>query len=217
MLDAAIETFENPAPGRDYEVVIRCPEFTSVCPKTGLPDFGEIRITYVPDERCLELKALKMYLIGFRNRGVFYERATNDILDALVAACRPRRMTVTGDFSVRGGMTDAGDCHLRAVLRPPASGWQSLTKYRSTGCWTCTSSPRAISSRSWRSTSARRWRPACRKSASSMGRGIGVQRRTVHAVLSRHPAVEAFWDAAESHLGATVARLADGRGGGAAS
>ena len=105
MSDAALETFRNPAPERDYEIVIRCPEFTSVCPQTGYPDFGEIRIAYTPDERCLELKALKHYLLGFRNRGVFYERATNEILDALVAACHPRRMTVTGDFSVRGGMT----------------------------------------------------------------------------------------------------------------
>ena len=105
MPDDAVETFPNPAGARDYEIVIRCPEFTSVCPKTGLPDFGEIRITYAPAERCLELKALKQYLIGFRNRGIFYEQATNEILDALVAACRPRRMTVVGDFSVRGGMT----------------------------------------------------------------------------------------------------------------
>ena len=101
---AALETFPNPRPERDFEIVIDCPEFTSVCPKTGLPDFGEIRITYVPDEVCLELKALKYYLIGFRNRGIFYEAATNQILDDLVAACRPRRMTVVGDFSVRGGM-----------------------------------------------------------------------------------------------------------------
>ena len=100
-----LETFPNPARDRDYEIAIRCPEFTSVCPKTGLPDFGEIRITYVPDERCLELKALKLYLIGFRNRGIFYEQATNEILDELVAACQPRHMTVVGDFSVRGGMS----------------------------------------------------------------------------------------------------------------
>ena len=103
-MSSAIETFPNPAPGRDYQIDIRCPEFTSVCPKTGLPDFGEIRISYVPDERCVELKALKYYLIEFRNRGVFYEHATNQILDDLVAACRPRRMTVVGDFSVRGGI-----------------------------------------------------------------------------------------------------------------
>ena len=104
MPSPVLETFPNPGPQRDYEIKIRCPEFTSVCPKTGLPDFGEIVITYVPDERCLELKALKYYLIDFRNRGIFYEAVTNQILDDLVAACSPRRMTVVGDFSVRGGI-----------------------------------------------------------------------------------------------------------------
>jgi 7-cyano-7-deazaguanine reductase len=99
-----IETFPNPNPSRDYEIAISCPEFTSVCPKTGLPDFGEIRIAYVPDERCIELKALKYYLVGFRDRGIFYEQVTNQILDDLVAACRPRRMVVTGDFTPRGGI-----------------------------------------------------------------------------------------------------------------
>jgi 7-cyano-7-deazaguanine reductase len=99
-----IETFPNPNPTRDYEIEISCPEFTSVCPMTGLPDFGEIRILYVPDERCIELKALKYYLVGFRNRGIFYEQATNQILDDLVAACRPRRMVVAGDFTPRGGI-----------------------------------------------------------------------------------------------------------------
>ena len=101
---ATLETFPNPSRGRDFEIAISCPEFTSVCPKTGLPDFGEIRITYVPDERCIELKSLKYYIIGFRNRGIFYEAVTNEILDDLVAACGPRRMTVVGDFSVRGGL-----------------------------------------------------------------------------------------------------------------
>ena len=101
----AIETFPNPRPGRDYEIAIACPEFTSVCPMTGLPDFGEIRITYVPGDRCIELKALKFYMIDFRNRGIFYESVTNQILDDLVAACQPRRMTVVGDFSARGGIT----------------------------------------------------------------------------------------------------------------
>ena len=100
-----LETFPNPSPARDYEIAIRCPEFTSVCPKTGLPDFGEIRITYVPDELCLELKALKYYMIDFRNRGIFFEAVTNQILDDLVAACQPRSMTVVGDFSVRGGIS----------------------------------------------------------------------------------------------------------------
>jgi 7-cyano-7-deazaguanine reductase len=89
---ATLETFPNPRPGRDYEIEIRCPEFTSVCPMTGLPDFGEIVITYVPDELCLELKALKYYMVEFRNKGIFYE-------------CSPRRMTVVGDFSVRGGIS----------------------------------------------------------------------------------------------------------------
>jgi len=104
MSSSTLETFPNPQPNRDYEIAIRCPEFTSVCPKTGLPDFGEIRITYVPDLLCIELKALKYYLVGFRNKGIFYENVTNQILDDLVAACQPRRMTVVGDFSVRGGI-----------------------------------------------------------------------------------------------------------------
>ena len=105
MLEGPLETFLNPRPERDYEIAIRCPEFTSVCPKTGLPDFGEIRITYTPDERCLELKALKYYLIEFRDKGIFYEHVTNQILDDLVGVCQPRRMTIVGDFSVRGGIT----------------------------------------------------------------------------------------------------------------
>jgi 7-cyano-7-deazaguanine reductase len=99
-----IETFPNPRPGRDFEIAIDCPEFTSVCPKTGLPDFGAIRITYVPGDRCIELKSLKYYMIGFRDKGIFYEAVTNQILDDLVTACGPRRMTVVGDFSVRGGI-----------------------------------------------------------------------------------------------------------------
>jgi len=99
-----IETFPNPRPERDYEIHIRCPEFTSMCPKTGLPDFGEIRITYTPDASCIELKALKYYLLEYRNQGIFYEAATNKILDDLVAACRPRRMRVVGAFSARGGI-----------------------------------------------------------------------------------------------------------------
>ena len=99
-----IETFPNPNPSRDYEIAISCPEFTSVCPKTGLPDFGEIRIVYVPDQRCIELKALKYYLVAFRDRGIFYEQVTNEILDDLVRACNPRRMVVTGDFTPRGGI-----------------------------------------------------------------------------------------------------------------
>jgi 7-cyano-7-deazaguanine reductase len=101
---ATIETFPNPRPGRNYEISIDVPEFTSLCPKTGLPDFGEIRITYVPNDRCIELKSLKYYFLDFRNRGIFYESVTNQILDDLVAACEPRRMTVVGDFTPRGGI-----------------------------------------------------------------------------------------------------------------
>ena len=104
MSSTTLETFPNPRPERDYEIAIDCPEFTALCPKTGLPDFGVIRITYVPDTQCVELKSLKYYLIEFRNRGIFYEAATNQILDDLVAACSPRRMTVVGDFTVRGGI-----------------------------------------------------------------------------------------------------------------
>ena len=105
MASPTLETFPNPRPGRDYEIAIRCPEFTSMCPKTGLPDFGEIRITYVPDASCLELKALKYYMLDFRTRGIFYEAVTNQILDDLVNACSPRRMTVVGDFTARGGIS----------------------------------------------------------------------------------------------------------------
>lgn len=104
MSSAKIETFPNPEPEREYEIAISAPEFTSVCPMTGLPDFGEIRVTYVPGDRCVELKSLKMYLFGYRNQGIFYEAATNRILDDLVAACQPRRMTVVGDFTPRGGI-----------------------------------------------------------------------------------------------------------------
>ena len=100
-----LETFPNPRPERDYQIEIRAPEFTSVCPKTGMPDFGEIRITYVPDASCIELKSLKYYMNDFRNKGIFYEAVTNQILDDLVATCSPRRMTVVGDFTARGGIT----------------------------------------------------------------------------------------------------------------
>lgn len=103
--DVQLELFDNPRPGRNYTITIRCPEFTSVCPKTGQPDFGEITIEYIPGKSCIELKSLKFYLQRFRNIGVFYERLTNDILDDLVAACRPRWMRVTSRFTPRGGIT----------------------------------------------------------------------------------------------------------------
>jgi 7-cyano-7-deazaguanine reductase len=102
---STLDTFPNPRPERDYQIDIRCPEFTSVCPKTGLPDFGEILIAYTPDASCIELRSLKYYLLGYRNEGIFYEAATNRILDDLVSACRPRRLRVTGAFSARGGIT----------------------------------------------------------------------------------------------------------------
>jgi 7-cyano-7-deazaguanine reductase len=100
-----LEVFDNPRPERNYTIIHTCPEFTSVCPITGLPDFGTITIEYVPDRLCVELKALKYYLFGFRQKGIFYEAVINQILDDLVAACSPRRMTVTGDFNVRGGIS----------------------------------------------------------------------------------------------------------------
>ena len=102
---ARLETFANPHPGRDYVVQHTCPEFTSVCPKTGQPDFGTVRITYVPDGLCVELKSLKLYLQDYRSKGIFYEDVINVILDDLVAAMRPRRLTVEGDFRARGGIT----------------------------------------------------------------------------------------------------------------
>jgi 7-cyano-7-deazaguanine reductase len=105
MSSSTLETFPNPRPERDYEIAIHCPEFTSLCPMTGLPDFGVIHITYVPDAHCVELKSLKYYLVDFRNRGIFYEHVTNQILDDLVALLAPRHLTVVGDFSARGGIT----------------------------------------------------------------------------------------------------------------
>lgn len=126
MPSTTLETFPNPKPERDYEIEIRCPEFTSVCPKTGLPDFGEILITYVPDELCLELRALKYYIVGFRNEGIFYEAVTNRILDELVATCRPRRMTVVGDFSARGGITTVVTASYEKPAPAPGAGRQRI-------------------------------------------------------------------------------------------
>jgi 7-cyano-7-deazaguanine reductase len=100
-----LETFPNQYPEREYAVEIRCPEFTSVCPKTGQPDFGVLTITYAPAARCVELKSLKLYLQQFRNEGIFYEHATNRILDDLVAVLEPRRMTLVAAFTPRGGIT----------------------------------------------------------------------------------------------------------------
>jgi 7-cyano-7-deazaguanine reductase len=104
-MPSLVETFPNQFPGRDYEIEITCPEFTAVCPKTGQPDFGTIVIQYVPAGACLELKSLKLYLVGYRDRGIFYEHSINVILDDLVRSCQPRRMKVVGHFNPRGGMT----------------------------------------------------------------------------------------------------------------
>lgn len=100
-----LETFENQYPQREYTIEIVCPEFTSVCPKTGQPDFGTLTFRYIPAERCVELKSLKFYLQSFRNEGIFYENVTNRILDDLVAVLAPRRMTLTAAFTPRGGIT----------------------------------------------------------------------------------------------------------------
>jgi len=99
-----LDTFENPRPGRDYEIRFECPEFTCVCPKTGQPDFASLTITYVPDRLCVELKSLKLYLWSYREEGHFHEDVTNRILDDLVAAAAPRRMRIEGNFNVRGGI-----------------------------------------------------------------------------------------------------------------
>lgn len=100
-----LETFENQFPDRDYTIEIRCPEFTSVCPKTGQPDFGVLLFTYTPAAKCVELKSLKLYLQQFRNEGIFYEHATNRILDDLVAVLQPRKLTLVAAFTPRGGIT----------------------------------------------------------------------------------------------------------------
>ncbi|MFO0867619.1 MAG: preQ(1) synthase [Pirellulales bacterium] len=100
-----LEVFENQFPGRDYVIEIVCPEFTSVCPKTGQPDFGTLTFRYTPDRKCVELKSLKLYLQRFRNEGIFYENVTNRILDDFVAVVAPRRVQLTAAFSARGGIT----------------------------------------------------------------------------------------------------------------
>jgi 7-cyano-7-deazaguanine reductase len=108
-----LETFPNPHPERDYEIHMECPEFTCICPRTGQPDFATIDILYVPDKVCVELKSLKLYLWSYRNEGAFHEAVVNQILDDLVRACRPRKVTVTGDFNIRGGI------HTRVTVTYP--------------------------------------------------------------------------------------------------
>jgi 7-cyano-7-deazaguanine reductase len=118
------ETFPNPRPGRDYLISIDCPEFTCVCPRTGQPDFATIRIRYVPAEKCVELKSLKLYLWSYRDVGTFHEAATQQILDDLVAALHPKWLRVEGDFNVRGGLhTRVFASHGRrpeSIPEPPA-------------------------------------------------------------------------------------------------
>ncbi len=111
-----LETFENQFAERDYQIEIVAPEFTSVCPKTGQPDFGKITVSYIPNRLCVELKSLKMYLQSFRNDGIFYEMVTNTILDDLVGVLHPRHMKVVADFNARGGITETVTCKYAANL-----------------------------------------------------------------------------------------------------
>ena len=99
-----LETFPNPKPDRDYVIEFECPEFTCLCPRTGQPDFATIKVEYVPDAQCVELKSFKLYLWSYRNEGAFHEAVINKILDDLSEACKPRYMKVSGDFYVRGGI-----------------------------------------------------------------------------------------------------------------
>ena len=116
----ALETFANPAPQRDYTIRMTIPEFTCLCPKTGQPDFATLKLEYVPDELCVELKALKLYVWSFRDRGTFHEAVTNQILQDLVAATSPRFMRLTAEFNVRGGI------YTTVVAEHTKTGWVSV-------------------------------------------------------------------------------------------
>ena len=116
---AALETFANPAPSRDYTIRMTLPEFTCLCPKTGQPDFATLELEYVPDALCVELKSLKLYIWSFRDRGAFHEAVTNEILDSLVHATRPRFMRLSAKFNVRGGI------HTTVVAEHRAPGWNA--------------------------------------------------------------------------------------------
>jgi 7-cyano-7-deazaguanine reductase len=120
--DKSLETFDNPQPERDYSIRIRMPEFTCLCPKTGQPDFATLNLEYVPDQSCIELKALKLYIWAFRDEGAFHEAVTNQILDDLVKACAPRFMRLTAEFNVRGGI------YTTVVAEHKADGWQQPVK-----------------------------------------------------------------------------------------
>jgi 7-cyano-7-deazaguanine reductase len=115
----SLETFPNPQPGRDYTIRIKAPEFTCLCPKTGQPDFATLHLEYVADKLCVELKALKLYLWSFRDEGAFHERATNEILDDLVKATKPRFMRLTAEWYVRGGI------YTTVVAEHRKKGWKA--------------------------------------------------------------------------------------------
>ena len=195
MSSTTLETFPNPQPNRDYEIAIRCPEFTSVCPKTGLPDFGEIRITYVPDRLCIELKALKYYLVEFRNKGIFYENVTNQILDDLVAACQPRRMTVVGDFSVRGGIkTEVTARYEKPANQPePVQDRDPLRIPIEAALDLHAFAPRT-SRRSSTSTSMRHTPAGCARCASFTAADAACSAASSQQALDRHPLVVEFFD-----------------------
>lgn len=114
-----LETFENPQPDRDYTIRIRLPEFTCLCPKTGQPDFATLHLEYIPDQQCIELKSLKLYIWSFRDEGAFHEAVSNRILSDLVAACQPRYMRLRAEFNVRGGV------YTEVVAEHRRDGWQS--------------------------------------------------------------------------------------------
>lgn len=114
-----LETFDNPSPERDYTIHIRIPEFTCLCPKTGQPDFATLNLSYVPDRKCVELKALKLYIWSYRDEGAFHEAVTNRILDDIVAACAPRFARLSAEFNVRGGT------YPTVVAEYRKAGWQA--------------------------------------------------------------------------------------------
>ncbi len=114
-----LELFPNPQPERDYTIRINIPEFTCLCPKTGQPDFATLLLEYIPDQQCVELKSLKLYIWSFRNEGAFHEAVTNEILDDLVTATSPRFMRLTANFNVRGGIGT------RVIAEHRADGWQA--------------------------------------------------------------------------------------------
>jgi len=116
-----LETFANPTPERDYTIRMTIPEFSCLCPKTGQPDFATLKLEYVPDERCVELKSLKLYIWSFRNRGAFHEAVTNEILDDLVAVTAPRFMRLLAEFNVRGGI------YTTVVAEHRRPGWTGAT------------------------------------------------------------------------------------------